>query len=64
MAPWTSRTIVEEVLPDLFEAAGNGAQPTEFRFITISMGRMRSQSSSSQSATRIEMAKVQRISIP
>lgn len=33
-APWTSRTIVEEVLPDLFKAAGGAGQPTLFRFIT------------------------------
>lgn len=33
-APWTLRTIVEKVLPNLHNAASDGAQPTEFRFIT------------------------------
>src|SRR6266481_2676220 len=31
---WTTRRIVEEVLPDLFKAVTQGATPTNFRFIT------------------------------
>lgn len=33
-APWTTRQIVEGVLPDLFKAVTSGDAPTDFRFVT------------------------------
>ena len=33
-APWTTRRLVEDVLPDLFKAATPGGTPTDFRFVT------------------------------
>jgi hypothetical protein len=36
-SPWTTRRVVEDVLPDLFKAATPGAAPTDFRFVTDSL---------------------------
>jgi hypothetical protein len=33
-SPWTTRKIIEEVLPDLYKAASADSSPTRFRFVT------------------------------